>query len=434
MRFSRRRLLQLMSALPIAAGVSGFSSIKDLFSAPLDDWQAIRDLFVLTDDKIHMSAMLLSSHPRQVRDAIAQYREGLDLDTVAYLEANMSRLTEASRKAAGKYLDIDPSHIALTDSTTMGVALAYNGLMIRSGQEILTTEDDYFVTHESVRLKALASGASVRKIPLYENAADAQVDSVVSKVLDAVQSRTRLLALTWVHSSTGMKLPIRAIADGLAEINSKREIEDHVLLGVDGVHGFGVEDVSFPQLGCDMLMAGCHKWLFGPRGTGIVAFSRKALDASLPIIPSFTEDSTFDAWLQDGAEPAGDNNGARMTPGGFKSFEHIWAMKNAFDLHFEIGKRRVAERTHHLATMLKEELSVIDGVVVRTPMAADLSAGIVSFDIEGWSPVEAVSALRKRSVVASVAPYTTLHIRLTPSIRNLESEIKQVAADVRALL
>src|SRR5690606_24134200 len=99
-------------------------------------------------------------------------------------------------------------------------------------------------------------------------------------------------------SSTGFKMPIRAIADGLAEINADREPDDQVLLGVDGVHGFGVENVSFADLGCDMLMAGCHKWLFGPRGTGIAAFSHKALDALRPTVPSFTDDPAFSAWLQ----------------------------------------------------------------------------------------------------------------------------------------
>jgi selenocysteine lyase/cysteine desulfurase len=82
------------------------------------------------------------------------------------------------------------------------------------------------------------------------------------------------------------------------EINSGREAGREVLLCVDGVHGFGIEDVSFAELGCDFLMAGCHKWLFGPRGTGIIAASRRGLDNISAIIPSFVSERSFSAWLK----------------------------------------------------------------------------------------------------------------------------------------
>jgi selenocysteine lyase/cysteine desulfurase len=92
-----------------------------------------------------------------------------------------------------------------------------------------------------------------------------------------------VLALTWVHSSTGLKLPLRRIADALNRINADRDERDSVIFCVDGVHGFGIEDVTLADLGCDFLMAGCHKWLFrAPRGTGIVAGTKRGWDAGSP--------------------------------------------------------------------------------------------------------------------------------------------------------
>src|SRR4051794_18150563 len=62
--------------------------------------------------------------------------------------------TGRSRTVAryGHHLGVDASDIALTDSTTMGVSLIYNGLRLTPDQEILTTEQDYYVTHEAIRL------------------------------------------------------------------------------------------------------------------------------------------------------------------------------------------------------------------------------------------------------------------------------------------
>ena len=51
---------------------------------------------------------------------------------------------------------------------------------------------------------------------------------------------------------------------------------DRVLFCLDGVHGLGVEPETPGELGVDFLVSGCHKWLFGPRGTGLVWGRREA--------------------------------------------------------------------------------------------------------------------------------------------------------------
>lgn len=122
-----------------------------------------------------------------------------------------------------------------------------------------------------------------------------------------------------------------------------------------------------------------------------------------------------------------------MTPGGFKAFEHKWALTEAFDIHRDIGRSRVKARTDELAEQLKAGLAAMDGVPLRTPRSPDLSAGIVSFDVDGLSPAGAVRALRQRDIIASVAPYATPHVQLTPSIRNSPAEIDAALAAVREI-
>jgi selenocysteine lyase/cysteine desulfurase len=61
-----------------------------------------------------------------------------------------------------------------------------------------------------------------------------------------------------------------------------------LIYGVDAVHGLGVEAEAATELGCDVFIAGCHKWLLGPRGTGIVWAHPRAHGAISPTIPSFT--------------------------------------------------------------------------------------------------------------------------------------------------
>jgi selenocysteine lyase/cysteine desulfurase len=434
MTIARRDLLA-RTGLALAAGAVGATGIPDGTAArsasgssqDLQDWGGVRSQFALSDDLVHMSAMLLSSHPKPVRDAIDAHRRGLDADPVTYLRQH-GHLQNAARGAAGRYLGVDGSAVALTDSTTMGAGLVYNGLRLTPEQEILSTEQDYYVTNEAIRLAGQRTGARVRKIPLYEDLRGATADQFVERILDAIAPATRVLAL----SSTGLKLPVRRIADALETVNAGRDDASRVLLCVDGVHGFGVEDVTLADLGCDLLMAGCHKWLFGPRGTGIVAGTRRGWEALLPTIPSFVDGASWEAWYS-GGEPAGPTTGSRMMPGGFKAFEHQWALTQAFEFHQEIGKPRIAQRTHELAGQLKEGLAGMPHVILHTPRSDELSSGIVSFDIDGQPSAAVVIRLRERGIIASVAPYAVPRARLTPCIRNTPAEIETVLREIHAL-
>jgi isopenicillin-N epimerase len=429
---NRREFLE-MSALAAAFAPLVLPAAAEETAVPasvLDDWAAIRSQFRLSPDFIHMSAMLLASHPEPVRQAIERHRNALDERTAAYIEENNDKLQARARAAAGDYLGVDGSHVALTDSTTTGVGLVYGGLVLTPEDEILTTTEDYYVTYESTRLASLKTGASRREIPLYDDLRALSPDSLTDTIIGAVAPQTRVLALTWVHSGTGLKLPIAQIAARLATINESRPEGREVLLCVDGVHAFGIEDFSFPELGADFLMSGCHKWLFGPRGTGIIAASRRGLDSVGAVIPSFVSERSFGAWIED-REPLGSIDADTITPGGFKAFEHLWSLPEAFAFVGSIGKARIAERTHALVDQLKRGLAGINGVKLYTPLAPELSAGIVAFDVPGVRPWGVVRQLRAKKVVASVAPYASQHVRLTPSILNTPEEVDTALAAVR---
>ena len=233
---------------------------RNLSPASLSDqtfgWEELKALFPIAADWIDLSSMLVTSHPAPVAEAIERYRQALDLNPNVFLEENNRVLLSEARNAAALYFGgIGPEEIALTESTTMGVSLVYNGLRLKPGQEVLTTQQDYYVTHESLRLATARSGASVRRMSLYD---EAELNWITAEVLTAriareIRPETKAVALTWIHSSTGLKLPIRSIAASIAEINAQREPDAHVLLCVDGVHGFGNQSEFFRRFGVRFL-------------------------------------------------------------------------------------------------------------------------------------------------------------------------------------
>jgi selenocysteine lyase/cysteine desulfurase len=409
-----RRQLLVRTGAALALG-GAFLDLDEVAAAPeadAVDWAAVRRQFRLAPGWTHLSGLLLASHPAPVRRAIARHRRGLDANPVHYLHERGPALEADVLRAAGAYLRARPSDIALTDSTTMGLGLLYNGLELRSGDEVLTTTHDFFATHEALRLKAARTGASVRRVTLYRNAARATQDEIVSSLVGAVGPRTRVIALTWVHSSTGVKLSLARIARALGQRRAG------ILLCVDGVHGLGVESASVGSLGCDFLVSGCHKWLFGPRGTGFVWGRTTRWDSISATIPSFSGTAT---------------PGAEMTPGGFHSFEHRWALAEAFRFHMRIGKRRVEQRIHSLNRRLKAGLASMSHVTLVTPRSDAISAGLVCFAVDRLSPDAVVEALRRRRIIATVTPYNPPYARLAPGLLNTPADVDRALRAIRAL-
>lgn len=418
--------LPALKATPAAARPTPTSSFDPT------DWADVRNQFALSRSHVHMATFLLASHPRPVADAIERHRRAFDEDPVTHWEENFMSAEPEVAAAAAEYLDTDPALIALTDSTTMGLGLVYGALRLEAGQEILTTPHDHFSTIESLRLRAERTGATVRRIALYDDPAQTTADDVVGRMRAAITDRTRVLAVTWVHSSTGVKLPIAAMSAALREVNAARDPDDRVLFCVDGVHGFGIEDVTADGLGCDFFIAGTHKWIFGPRGTGIVYGRREAWDALDLIIPNFGP--WVGVWL--GALPPDTpfvTPGNMFTPGGFHSFEHRWALGEAFRFHRAIGKARVQDRIHALNMQAKEGLAALPGVRLYTPMSAEVSAGIICFEVDGHTPEAVVAHLHDHRIIASTSPYPVSYARVAPSLINDEAEVERTVAAIAEL-
>ncbi len=392
------------------------------------DWASVRAQFPLSTDVAQFAAFVLASHPRPVAGAIERHRAGLDEDTHGYLPATEEDAEVAVRAAAADYLGAAPAEVALTDSTTMGLGLLYAGLQVRPDQDVLTTEHDFFSTHQSWALRSARDGVGVRRVRLYDDPAAAEAGDVVDRLMAEVTPATRVVAVTWVHSSTGVKLPVRAIADALADANAGRAPDDRALLCVDGVHGLGVEDATVTDLGCDFLVSGTHKWLFGPRGTGIVWGASDAWPAVAASIPAF-EPQSFGEWLND--LPGAPMDGVRFTPGGYHTFEHRWALAEAFGIHLDIGKDRVAARTYEQATQLKQGLAETPGVTLVTPLSQDMSSGIVCFDVADTPALDVVGRLASEGIAASVTPYREEYVRIGPSIVTTPDEVDALLAALR---
>ena len=420
------------ASLLIPSTVLGAQTAEVVASSPIQpgDWTALRNLFPLTRKYIQLSTFLLASHPKPVANAIEKHRRAFDENPSDYWHQHFETIDHEICHAAGQYMGCKARNIALTDSTTMGLSLVYSGLQLQPDDEVLQTVHDHYSTDMSLAYRAQRTGAKINRIALYDDPARVNTDDIVQRMKAAITSNTRVFAATWVHSSTGVKLPIRAMADTIDALNKQRKANQQILFCVDGVHGFGIEDQNISELGCDFFIAGTHKWIFGPRGTGLIWGNDKAWAQSEPVIPSFS--ASYDVWLggmtQDQV-PVGEH----MSPGGFHSFEHRWALPEAFKLHQQLGKANVQKRIHQLNQQTKMGLAKMPHVTLYTPTSNEMSSGLVCFDVKGVSPGDVVKKMHNKGIIMSSTPYRISYARFAPSLLNNEQEIEQALGEIQAL-
>jgi selenocysteine lyase/cysteine desulfurase len=377
------------------------------------DWSLVRQEFNLDEQTIHLANFLITSHPRMVRDNIDLYRTRIDRNPATEMHhESIARHEQNSREWAAKYLQVKASQIAITGSTTEGLGLIYNGLKIKPDQEVLTSVNEHWATKGALRLRSEKDGIAINTIKLFKDPHHISTDEVISSLSSNITKKTRVLALTWVHSSSGVKLPIGEIGKLVNQENEKRSSEDKIIFCVDGVHGLGVENITFDELNCDYLIAGTHKWMFGPRGTAIICSRTEELDNIIPTIDTF---SGFD------------NFGTIMTPGGFHAFEHQWAMSKAFEFHLLLGKEQVQSRIHQLNNLLKEELTQLKNLQLVTPQNAKYSAGFTFFRIKNADCDQVAKyLLANRVAVDATDREVGPVVRMAPGLLNNEQQIEHV--------
>ncbi|PHH43431.1 aminotransferase class V-fold PLP-dependent enzyme [Pseudomonas putida] len=418
---NRREFLKqagiLAAALPLGASLPNVAGAANAAPATGNKWARLQQLFDQDPAYLHFSNFLITSHPKPVREAIERHRAALDKNPGLAMDWDLGVIEQREENVrvwAGRYLQADAKQIALTGSTTEGLATIYGGVHVRPDQEILTTEHEHYATHTILALRSERDGTRVRKIRLFKDSYSASKAEILAAIDGAIRPETRVLGMCWVHSGSGMKLPIGEIGAIVDQHNRGRSDADRIVYVVDGVHGFGVDNLNFAQMNCDFFIAGTHKWMFGPRGTGIVCSRFAEVRYVTPIIPTFSEATAFST---------------TMTPGGYHSFEHRWALDEAFKLHLELGKAEVEARIHALNSYLKQRLQQRPQIELVTPLSPELSAGFTFFRVKGKDSDKIAAHLMANRVVADavhrdVGPV----IRTAPGLLNDEEQIDRLLA------
>jgi selenocysteine lyase/cysteine desulfurase len=360
-----------------------------------------------------------------VLEAITEYLE-LEAELGGYEAADArEEAIHGFYAATARLLGCEARNIAFASNATDAFARALSSIPFASGDLILTTRDDYISNQIAFFSLRKRFGVDVVHAP---NVPEGGVDVDAMERLMR-ERRPRLVAVTHIPTNSGLVQPVAEIG------RSCRELE--LLYLVDACQSVGQYAIDVEQLGCDFLSATGRKFLRGPRGSGLLYVSDRALAAGYE--PLFID--------MRGARWVGPEDYRQVeTAARFEDWEFSYATllgaAAAIRYALTIGIDAIAERTPALGAALRERLAELDGVQIFD--RGRRRCAIVTFTVDGWSSEVLMTELRRQRINSSVsAREHALYdftdkgveacVRMSPHYYNTEQEVDEVVGAVREL-
>jgi selenocysteine lyase/cysteine desulfurase len=311
---------------------------------------------------------------------------------------------------AGRLLNCNSTNIAFTSSATDSYTRALSSIPFQAGDFILTDNDDFI----SNQLQFLSCQKRFElKIVRIKNAVEGGVDlDDLEKKLN--QFQPRLLAITHIPTNSGLVQPVKRIAEIYSHYIQQHSDKTWYIL--DACQSVGQMKLDVQELKCDFLSVTARKFLRGPRGTGFLYVSDKALQHGLE--PLFI-DMRGAEWIE--------KDLYKPKPGAmrYEDWEFAYALvlgtKQAISYCLGIGEERIWQQVKSLSDFMRQELSAVGKV--RVLDKGPEVGGLVTFHVKGSQPNYIVDELLKRKINA------------VPSYRNfaiIDFDEKQVEWAVRA--
>lgn len=313
-----------------------------------------------------------------------------------------------------------PDQVALFDNATHAWSAAFYAVPLGPGDRILTGHAEYGSNVLAYLQVAQRTGAEVVVVP---NDESGQLD--VAALAALVDERTRLIGVSHVPTSGGLVNPA-------AEIGRVARAAG-VLYLLDATQTVGQLSLDVAEIGCDMLTGTGRKFLRGPRGTGFLWVSDRALDRLEPAVVEIAS-----------AEWDGDRGftwaeGARRFETWESSYANVLGLGAAVQQALDLGLEAIWERCAALGERLRSGLDSLPGV--STHDLGQERCAIVTARVDGVPTADVAARLAAAhvNVTTTIAHHTQFDaargvhplVRLSPHYYNTEAELDR-AIDVIA--
>ncbi|WP_404450732.1 aminotransferase class V-fold PLP-dependent enzyme [Virgibacillus necropolis] len=319
----------------------------------------------------------------------------------------------------------NPKQVLFYQNATVGLNQAIKGLSWQKNDHVIASAYE----HNSIRrpLEYIKEQFGV-KITYVDNSKENEGGSFVKAVEQAIESNTRLIAMTHASNVTGRIFPINDII-ALARKN-------RIYTLIDASQTAGHMSIDMTKQEIDMLVFPGHKGILGPQGIGVLLVEGKV---HLSPIHHGGTGSFSSSPNQPKQLPEFLESGTLNTPG-------IAGLYAAL-IEYEKRSKEIVPRETILANLLCKGLEAIDGVTCYGPSSDTFRMPIVAFNIEKVPSQEVGMILDSHYNIAvraglhcSPLTHEALHtteqgvVRASLSIYNTEDEVTEFISAIKEIV
>jgi cysteine desulfurase / selenocysteine lyase len=378
-------------------------------------WSFVRKQFPLTDERTYLNTAGLGSSPFAVIEAVKAEMDKLEeIGETGHTDA----LWKEIKSSAGELLGCDADELAFVRNATEGINVVANGFPLKSGDEIITSTHEHIANQFTWLVGQKRIGYVLRffepsRISSQEN---------LEMIEKLITSRTRLISLAHITCTTGQVMPVKEIADLARSRN--------IWFFMDGAQSAGMMPFNLHDIGCDAYTTSGHKWLLGPKETGLLYVRKEMLDTiKAKFVGAY---STDDYHVRSGKYTFVPS--AERYEYGTVSTPLRVGLHAAVNFIRNIGIENVWKHDRMLAAHLYAELEKMPDIELISPVSDGDRSAMVTFRHRklGYSEVEARLA-RAKFRTRGVGEDRLDAIRISTHIYNNIEEVDRLLDNIREL-
>jgi isopenicillin-N epimerase len=323
-----------------------------------DFWFEIQRAFSVTRGIINLNNGGVSPSPRLVTEALVRYIWQQEDATAYTMWQILEPQSETIRTGLAELFGCDREEIAITRNASESLETLLLGMDLKSGDQVLTTTQDYGRMLTTIRQREQREGIKLNliKIPIPPK----NINEITAAFERAITPRTRLLQIAHQINLTGQITPVKAVCQ-MARRHGVETI-------VDGAHSFAQFYFKQQDLDCDYFGTSLHKWLYAPKGTGLLYIRREKIAKVWPLFA---------------AEDKQKSDIRKFEEIGTHSAAPKLAIGEAMLFHHGIGGKRKEARLRYLSRYWMDKLKDIPRVRFNTSFDPNQMCAIANVQIEG---------------------------------------------------
>lgn len=375
-----------------------------------DFWFDIQQAFTVTRGIVNLNNGGVSPSPRIVTEALVRYIWQQEDATAYTMWQILEPQSETIRTGLAEMFGCDREEIAITRNASESLEALLFGFDLKPGDEILSTTQDYPRMLTTLRQRERREGLKLKliKIPI----APKNANEIAEAFERAVTPRTRLILVSHQINITGQITPVRSIC----EMARRRGVETVV----DGAHSFAQFDFRRDDLQCDYFASSLHKWLYAPKGAGLLYVRKERIGKVWPLMA---------------AESKQTDDIRKFEEIGTHSAAPRLAIGEAILFHEGIGAARKEARLRYLSRRWMDQLKDEPRVRFHTSFDPGQSCAIATVEIEGVEPGALASHLMSAHKIFTT-PITHEEfrgLRITPNVYTTLGELDRFSEIMRRI-